>query len=258
MKVRGMAILVAFLLAVGATGAVYLYLNGVRQERKPSANMVSVIVSKQDIPANTSLNNLIKAGSFTITEIPADAVVSGAVTQLEQMQNRTTRYPIVAGEQITTARLQGSTNQPAGGLLGIPSGFKALTLSIDGPRAVGGVLQVGDHVSLYATFKDIKLITGDLRKILAGKIAQKKVDVGDLTVTVVPDVQILKASTPAGSSGIGSSSSEALQLTFALTPRDAQRVVVAAEEGTVWLALLPPGEEGAAEAPISIGEVAVR
>jgi pilus assembly protein CpaB len=257
MKARGMTVVLAFLLAVGATGAVYLYLKGANEVKKPAANMVSVIVSKRDISANTGLDNLIKSGAFTTTEIPADAVVSGAVTQLEQLQGRTTRYPIVAGEQITTARFLGSTNQPAGGVLGIPSGYKAVTVSVESSRAVGGVLQVGDHVTLYATFKDVKLITGTLRKILAGKGSQKKIDIGDLTATVVPDVQVLKVGTP-DSSGVGSSSNETIQLTLALTARDAQRVVLAEEEGSVWLALLPPGEEGTPEAPINMGEVAVR
>ncbi len=258
MKARGMAIVVAFLLAIGATGAVYLYLKGAGQETKSPANMVSVIVSKQDIPANTSLDNLIKAGAFTTTEIPAGAVVSGAVTQLDQMRRRTTSYPIVAGEQITTARLQGSANQPAGGRLGIPAGFKAVTISIEESRAVGGVLQVGDHVTLYASFADVKLITGDIRKILAGQhVDQKNIDVGDFTVTVVPDVQVLKVVAP-GSSGVGNSSSGPTQLTLALTPEDAQRVVLSEEEGKVWLALLPPGEPGEREPPINIGEVVAR
>ena len=63
MKTRGLAMMVAFLLAIGATGAVFLYVQGVRKDAKGTAtpNMVTVIVSKQDIAAQSNLDNLISS-----------------------------------------------------------------------------------------------------------------------------------------------------------------------------------------------------
>ena len=65
MKTRGLAIAVAFLLAIGATSAVYMYIQGVRRDVKGrTSNMVSVLVSKQDIPAQTNLDNLVSLCAF--------------------------------------------------------------------------------------------------------------------------------------------------------------------------------------------------
>src|SRR5437667_6840136 len=138
MKTRGLAMMVAFLLAIGATGAVFLYVQGVRKDAKGTAtpNMVTVIVSKQDIAAQSNLDNLISDGAFTTLRIPANAIVQGAVTDVSQLKGQSTAFPILQGEQITTARLQGSSTQVAGGVLGIPAGYKALSLPVELSRAV--------------------------------------------------------------------------------------------------------------------------
>lgn len=251
MKTRGLAVIVALLLAIGATGAVFLYVQGVKKDAKGTAtDMATVIVSKQDIPAQTTLDGLISSGAFTSLQIPADAVVQGAVTDVSQLQGQSTAFPILQGEQITTARLQGSSTQVQGGVLGIPSGHKAVTIPLDLPQAVGGVVQTGDHITLYATFDDVQIINGSLKQILAGAaIDTKKHDVGDFTVTVVPDVQILKAVKPAE----GTNNSTVL-LTLALTPQEAQLVIFSKEEGKVWVGLLPPGETGTSVPPLNVLE----
>ncbi len=255
MKVRGLAIVLAMLLAVGATAAVYLYVQGVREDARAPAEMVKVVVSKQDIAAGTQLDNLISSGAFTTLSIPGEALVEGSVTELSQLKGQTTRFPILQGEQITAARFQESEFQVAGGVLGIPSGFKAVTLSLGLPQAVGGVVQAGDHVTLYATFDDIKLVTG-LDAVLAGKGAtEKQHSIGTFTVTVVPDVQVLKASSPGSSDVVDPDRN--LLLTLALTPEDSQHVVFAQEHGRIWLALLPPNERGTPEDPTTGIELVV-
>src|SRR5919198_3269785 len=148
MKTRGLAIALAVVLAGGATFAVFLYVQSIKDENVPQAaaeNMVTVIVPKQDLPAGTSLDGLISAGAFTTVRIPAEAVVPGAVTDLQQLQGRATSTFILQGEQISTARLQGS-RQPTGGLLGIPAGYRAASFQLEGQRVVNGVVQPGDHV----------------------------------------------------------------------------------------------------------------
>lgn len=250
MKTRGLAVTVAFLLAIGATAAVYLYVQGVRQDAKTTVtDMATVIVSKQDIPAQSNLDNLITSGAFTTLRIPTDAVVQGAVTDVSQLRGQSTAFPILQGEQITTARLQGSSTQVEGGVLGIPAGHKAVTLPFELPQAVGGVVQTGDHITLYATFNNVQVITGDIKKLLGGQGETQRRDIGDFTVTLVGDVQILGVVKPAQDSNGG-----LVLLTLSLTPRDAQKVVFAQEQGKIWVGLLPPGETGTSEAPVSVIE----
>jgi pilus assembly protein CpaB len=250
MRTRGLAIVVAFLLAIGATGAVLLYVQGVRKDAKgKTTNLVSVVVSKQDIPAQTNLDNLITDGAFTTLQVPVDAIVQGAVTDVSQLKGESTAFPILQGEQITTARLQGSSTQVEGGILGIPEGYKALTLPVELSRAVGGVLQSGDRITLYVTFDDVSVIPGSLQGVLTGKQAVgKKQELGDYTATLVPDVQILRALKPTDNGG-------QVLLTLALKPVDTQKVVFAQEEGKLWAALLPPGETGTIVPPLNGLEV---
>ena len=255
-RVRGTALVLALLLAVGATAAVFLYLSAVKkQHRAPIANQVTVIVSKQDIPRGTSLNSLISAGAFTTIQIPRDAVVNGSVTDLSQLRGKTTSTFILQGEQISTARLEGST-QTTGGLLGIPPGHQAVTIQLNPQKVPGLVLQTGDHVTVYATYTGVSVIGGaGLKAALAGKSnssssssgstgqSTSTTDVGDFTVDLVPDAQVLRVTNETQSTN-GTSSNGDVFVTLALLPADAQRVVFSQEEGSVWLALLPPGEKG--------------
>jgi Flp pilus assembly protein CpaB len=255
MKSRGLAVLLAFMLAVTATVAIFVYVQGVRRSATTrTANMVTVIVAKADVPAQTKLDSVITSGGFTTLQVPSDTVVQGAVTDLSQLKGQTTRYPILQGEQISVARFQGSTVQVKGGPLGIPEGYQALTLAFDTPQAVGGQLQAGDHVTIYAKFSDISIIGVNLQRVLAGKVSDtKKVDVGDMTIAVVPDVQILKVDVPTTAGGLNTNQgSQTLRITFALTPEDAENVIESNGQGNVWLALLPPNEKGLPQAPSNI------
>ena len=107
----------------------------------------SVIVSKVDIPANTDLNNLIAEGQFVEKEIPTDALVEGAVTSVSQLRNRRNNAFILAGEQIPISRVEGA--KVPGGVLSIPEGHQAVTVSLGAPRAVGAALAGGDNVTIY-------------------------------------------------------------------------------------------------------------
>src|SRR5437899_7755342 len=121
MRSRGMVGLIAFLLATVATLTIFLYVHSVKRKAETGGAQVTVIVSKKDIPAATNLDTLITAGTFTTETIPKASEVQGAVSSLEQLKGRRTSAPVLAGEQIPAARLQGSTALP-GGTFGIPTG----------------------------------------------------------------------------------------------------------------------------------------
>jgi pilus assembly protein CpaB len=230
MKSRGMVGVIAFVLATVATAAVFLYVHGVKQKAESSGAQVQVIVSDRDIPTGTILDTLIDEGAFVAQTIPKSSMVEGAVTTLEQLKGKRTSAPVLAGEQIPLARIQGGVGLP-GGALGIPGGFEAMTVQLESQRIVGGTLHPGDHVSILGSF--------------APPIAQ------NITVTLVPDVKVLRVSRPAATD----QSSDGMLITLALKAQDGERVVFGQEHGTVWMALVPPGESGQKRPPVTIGGV---
>src|SRR5262249_23097927 len=152
----GLVVTVAALLAILATAAVFLYVRGIQDNRTSQGDLVSVIVAKDDIPVGTKLDDLITSGGLTLRQVPQDAVVRGAISDVELLKGRVTTARIVSGEQITSARLEGSATQPEGGTLGIPEGLEAMTISLELPQAGGGVVQRGDHISIYGAFSNKK------------------------------------------------------------------------------------------------------
>jgi pilus assembly protein CpaB len=252
MKTRVWVIGVALLLAIGATLAVFMYVQGVRSDaqKNPLADTVNVIVPKEDIPAGTNLDGLVEQEAFTTVTIPTEAVVQGAVTDLTQIKGRTTSSTILEGEQITTARLQGASER-TGGILGIREGYQAVSISLDPSQGGGGFIRSGDHVTVYATMKNQSIVRGDLAKFLSGTAPadDKKLTIGDFTVTVVPDVRVLRVVGEATSTGRGTQS---VQLSLELKPADAQKVIFSRENGSMWISLLPPGGEGVAGKPVNV------
>jgi pilus assembly protein CpaB len=224
MRSRGLVIAVAFLLAMSATFVVYLYMRGIEQ-RSSGGDMVAVVVSDEDIPAGTQLDELIAEEHFSTIRVPEDAVVRDAVLTVQSLQGRETSAPVLAGEQISTTRLRGSEQLP-GGNLGIPNGFQALTLPLESPRLAGGAIQQGDHVTLFGTFTNV---------------ASERGNSPAATVTLVPDVEVLEVTT---TEVTGETEQTTEMITLALKPKDAQDVVFAQEQGSVWMTLLPPNERG--------------
>jgi pilus assembly protein CpaB len=247
MKGRGLVVFLALVLATLATVGVFLYANGVKEEAKSGGPMVAVVVSKVDIPANTNLNVLITDDQFKIIQLPETAVVEGAVTSVDQLRDKTNSLAILAGEQIPVARIQGEGTVP-GGALGIPNGHLAITVSVDAPRAVAGVIGVGDNLTIYGTFSGLSTPSG------------KKLPT--MTSVVVPMVEVLAVYQPnygdSGGSLAGAGAqrgSGAVTLTLALTPADAQRMVLTMETAPIWFGLLPPNADGTKLQKISILQV---
>jgi len=253
LKARGFVVTVAAILAVLATGAVYLYVRGV-QNNNGGGSTVSVSVSKEDIAVNTKLNDVIARGGLTFRKFPKADVVRGAVTNVDQIRGQVTSAAIVAGEQISTARLVGSVSQPTGGILGIPAGYEALTLSLQAPQAGGGVVQPGDHISVFAQFSNVIAFQGPLSAYLSGNPPANSAGtkVPDFIATIVPDAQVLKVVQGVISAGSQQSN---VALTLALKPSDVALVVTAQLKGTIWVSLLPPSQQGQAVPPSGLSQL---
>src|SRR5687767_6565511 len=244
MRSRGLVVAIAIVLAVAAAAAVILYTQGVKQEAVDGGQLQPVIVSIQDIPANQQLDPLIDAGVFTELRVPNEALVSGAVTDVEQLRGVTTTTPVLANEQISTSRLSSAEQPP--NRLGISEGHVGLAVELDAPQGGIGNIQPGDNVQVFATYTGVTAISGTLQQLIrsAGTTVPKKVDLPNFTLTLIPTVRVLRIQNPSVDSDTGRSDSSRIQVTLDLLPQDAQNLVFAQENARIWLGLLPPGEEG--------------
>jgi Flp pilus assembly protein CpaB len=249
MRSRGLVVALALLLAIGATAAVFLYVNGVREDAKTGGDLIQVVVSTQDIPANTELDTLVEAGAFTTAGVSSETLVADPVTSTEQLQGQTSTFPILANEQIPLSRIS-SGELVAGGGLGISEGHVAETFRVDGPNGVGGHIVRGDNVVVYATFSGVKvfksfkdLINDATNSNGTTAPAQTQAALPALTVTLVPTVKVLDVENPTPTEDNKTSEGQ-VTLTLDLLPADAMNMAYANEQGSVSFALLPPGEEG--------------
>ena len=245
MRSRGLVVALAVLLAVAAAGAVVLYTNGVKKAAESGGTLTTVIVATQDIPANTSLDPLIEGGGFKELSVPSDAVVDGAVTSLAALHGQTTTAPIVANEQLTASNLS-SGEQVAGGMLGISKGHLALTIKLNAPQGVNGNIQRGDNITIFATYTGASVLTGvTLPQLLNGTASTTETQsLPDFTVSLIPTVRVLQVVNPTIDQTTGNPVGDAVTLTLDLLPADAQALTLANQTATLYIGLLPPGEDG--------------
>ena len=251
MRSRGLVVAIAVVLAIVAAAAVILYTNGVKNDAVTGGALSVVVVSKQPIAANTNLNPLIEEGAFSELRVPTDAVVDGAVTSLDELRGQTTTAPILANEQIASARLSGG-EAPPGGAQGITPGHVGLPIVLEGGPAGYGLIQRGDNVAVYATFKQGEVLAkADLRQVLSPvQLAKLLTDANTngplvvvpfkFTVTLVQSSRVLNIENPVVVEGNKFDEAN-IPLMLDLTPEDAQAVSYAmVNADIVNLGLLPP------------------
>jgi pilus assembly protein CpaB len=258
MKSRGLVVGIAVVLAAAAAAFVLLYTNGVKNEAAHGGSLTTVVVATQDIPANTQLNPLIDSGAFASLQVPSDAVVDGAVTDVSQLHGLTSTAPILANEQIPATRL--NTGQaPKGGPLGISDGNVAVSIEVNSPAGVEGSITRGSYVTVYATFDSPRYIPGATPKAVMAMItkaaqnggADPGVTLPTVTVTLIPAVRVLNVQNPTVDS-TGHTTGRTVSLTLDLKPTDAQNLVYAQQTATTWVGLLPPKDTSGHPLPFSV------
>jgi pilus assembly protein CpaB len=227
MRGRVVAVLVAVALAAAATAALIAYAAGADRRAIANQQPVLVYVARARIPAGTSGEDAQNRGLIERTTLPRRAVAGGAVRSLEQLGGRVAAVDIVPGEQLLAARWVGRGEAPGGRLLAIPAGHQAVSIALDPTRQVSGFVTPGDRVSVVVS---LSLAKGGRPQRTSRFLLQ--------------DVQVLAVGATAQEGRrIGQGRNQSLSaVTLAVRPADVERVVFAAENGSLYLSLLPPGQ----------------
>jgi hypothetical protein len=110
-------------------------------------------------------------------------------------------------------------------------------------------------VSIYSTFKGVSV---DVSGAATSGTGQSEAT----TVVLVPTAEVLAVFRPVSDAVFNSEDAAqteqlpgSVAITLALSPDDTQHFVFAMENGTTWMGLLPPDEDGQSLKPISYAEV---
>lgn len=229
MRGRVVAVLVAVALAVAATAALVAYAAGADRRAIANQQPVLVYVAKARIPTGTSGEDAQNRGLIERTALPRRAVAGGAVRSLEQLGGRVAAVDMVPGEQLLAARWIGRGEAPGGRLLSIPEGHQAVSIALDPTRQVSGFVSPGDRVSVVVSLS-----------------LPRRGRSQPTSRFLLQDVQVLAVGGTAQEgrrAGQGQGRTQSLSaVTLAVRPADVERVVFAAENGSLYLSLLPPGQ----------------
>jgi pilus assembly protein CpaB len=242
MQSRVLATLVAVVLALVATAALVVYVNGADRRAIRDQDPVRVWVAVKNIPAGTTGQNAQNTGLIDEVEIPRKHAASGVVVSLSQIQNKVAAVNIVAEEQLLLSRWVGFDELRGRGLLPIPEKHQAVSIGVELTRQVAGFVTPGDKVSLVASLNFEREGQGSGKDIETSQFLLQNVQVLAVGTTALSNAS---AQGSGGRVNQGKGSQTLTAVTLAIDEKDVPRVVFAAEYGSIYLTLMPPNAKDA-------------
>lgn len=212
-------------LAIVAIVAVLIYTSNVQQAAKAGQARVQVYVARVDIPAGTPANDVIARGDLIQKEVVQDDVLPGVLTATTGVKDMVLKQDLYTGQQVPAATFVPASQ--AATTVAIRGAMRAVSVDVSASNGLVGTLSDGDHVDIYA-----RIGTGNtrfIRKILTN-VTVLKAQIGSTTNGAVGSAHIL----------------------FALSDRDAQKMMWLSDNGNddFWLTQRP--KENALNSPPSV------
>jgi pilus assembly protein CpaB len=212
---------------------VFTYAGRVKAGAGVSGGASSAYVATNDIPAGTRWEDMV--GALKKKEVPGDVRPATAVSTTTQLNGKSSIQSIAKGTIVTTTQF----NTSSSGGLDIPAGQNAVTINLGVPQAVARYIQPGAETNVYVTYKGLpttpNAADGTVTKLLLSN------------VKVLANQPLQPASADTAEAANTSPAGEIL-LTMSLTPDQAEKLIFAKENGSLWLGLVHPGD-----APVTSG-----
>ena len=190
------------------------YLSNVQAFTRDLGN---VVVAKQEIP----LGEKITAEQLALAPIPNGSLPEGVFRKMDDVVGRVAITPIGIRETITNMKLAPAGT--GGGLSAvIPEGYRAMTVKVDDVVGVSGFIMPGSFVDVVA---------------IVIPLAQAEAANGPISKIVLQNIKVLASGAKIDSPENQRTPSAVTAVTLQVTPEQAEKLVLAANEGKLQLVM---------------------
>jgi pilus assembly protein CpaB len=245
MKRSIVAITVAGILAVVACAAVLLYVRGADARALAGKQAVKVLIAAKRIPAGTSGEQIREKGYVELVNLPAASVPGDVMSTLDPSLDTLVLTSDVQPRQLLLrGAFDAATNLASG--LSIPDG--KIAVSVPAFNSAGtAFLRPGSQVAVFDTFT----VREGVGQTPSGDKLRFEYQMNHATRLLLPRAEVIAVGLP-GQDGAATGGEAANRpeegsavensgqtvVTFALSQDEAQKVIHAAQTGTLYLALL--------------------
>jgi len=242
---RKQAFGLASALALIVAALIYFTLNSATQQAPVAPEMATVVVATTNIPAFETIT----AGMLTTKQVTASIAPTNVLTAPSQGIGRLAQSAITKGQLVTTADIA-QADLVQGLTFVIPAGKRAVTVELDPISGVGGFVFPGDHIDILATMEQGETV---------------------VTRTILQNIEVLAMNEqtvrPRPSRGEQDKDSEdssespvtetVKSATLAVTLEDAQKLVLAAHDGSIHMLLRSRNDVATTATPESTSDWAL-
>lgn len=225
----------AAVVAILGTLLVVAYVRSANSRAAEKYDAVKVLKVVKQINQGESVTSALNSGAITLGDVPAAALVNGALSNLSGINNQVALTSLYPGEQLVAQKFGPATASAA---LNIPKGMIAISVSLTDPTRVASFVNPGNSVAIFLNGNT----GGSYSRLLLPKV--QVIAVGS---TSTLDQSANKAQT--------TTNLPSTLITFAVTQKDAQKILFAQTQGTLALALLNGDSEVAPDPGITAGNL---
>ena len=196
-----------------------------REEARHQIPLRPVVVASRDVPEGVALEHV----ALELRRWPSAAVPQDAFASPDSVVGRVTRVPVFTGEAIVPGRLA-PLGTGTGVQVKITPGKRAMAVKIDDVAGVSGLIQPDSRVDVLVTVHDAQATGAQVAKLFMANMRVLAVGTVDRSG---PENRPITAST----------------VTLEVSPDEAERLAVAAREGTIQLVLRGYGDPDAIKTP---------
>ena len=238
-KVMGM--LGSVLMATVGTVILVAYVKGAEGRALAGEQVVDVYVVDQPVAKGTTAEAV--RPLLRTERVPLKVRANGSVRDLAALEGKVAAVDLLPGEQLVDRRFVTPEDAALGGV-DVPDGLLQTTIALEAQRALGGNIKPGDTIALTASFAPFDLdgvVSEDGAEQESGTKKTSNSTHLILHKVIVTDVQggVAPPAEGAEQPAVAPAASDQILVTLALDAPSVERVVFAAEFGTVWLSSEP-------------------